>query len=730
MTFADEIDRQASYRETLVRLTPARYIGAELVFDAGTTYAMSFPYPLARLERNGTALTKVATFSGNDQWIYDETTLTLQVRLASAPHAESNIVVAFYYLFYSSVDTATYEDPEDDATIVRQWQPLLIGAPTFRQALSDIFYGVFTVQNSGFEIQNHDAAFQNNYLTQADSFYNKAVDVWLVVNESVEKIFSGVVNGLSLSEDSVRIDVHDVFEKLGETATMGDDLDETVLLTSAYPNMDTSYNFRPIRYVVGHSRHGLKSGTYLYANHPSNNGRPFRMLDFEMCEEATYTEEPIDPDGANNRGPFALCRTGPGGLKTLTFGSFTNATIFGNGALTDYGEHPRLTFTYSADDHNLEIGDTFTWSHASLNAGGTQEGLVMEVAAGSVSCSVMSRNGTFGSDVNVTAGTFNTNAYPAVMVARAALEASTTGTGYEVFPLVAGVDFTIDVTTLASGNKFYEINFVTDMETRLNYDADSPHGGWGGVFDPQSHKVYFRASTSAASNATRHDEVLATLLEAAGITCDSASFAAAGSSLDTTVSFTIPSLTNTDIMSYSDYVQTLLASTLGYCALNAQDGEVEYTLVDLSISTSDDIDANIILGGPPTIDIEYGDIATELRLSNHHLPAGDTYSFPTAHSVSTNLRAQYLHGVKKSIEVESVLDTDDRAADIMLTRSSRRGTYRFKLATKLLDASIGDDVQLTHVNVLGTSANKDMKITSINKSANDVEIEATDLETY
>ena len=137
MAFADEIDRSDSHRYALVRLRPARYVSESLSLSGGV-YQMTFPYPVARVERNGTALTEDATTpSTNDHWYYDETTQTLKVKLASAPDSSTNIVCAFYYLFYTSKaeGAEAYETPTDSATTVRPWEPRLRAEPEITQAM-------------------------------------------------------------------------------------------------------------------------------------------------------------------------------------------------------------------------------------------------------------------------------------------------------------------------------------------------------------------------------------------------------------------------------------------------------------------------------------------------------------------------------------------------------------------------------------------------------------------
>jgi hypothetical protein len=68
-----------------------------------------------------------------------------------------------------------------------------------------------------------------------------------------------------------------------------------------------------------------------------------------------------------------------------------------------------------------------------------------------------------------------------------------------------------------------------------------------------------------------------------------------------------------------------------------------------------------------------------------------------------------------------------RVDDIKNYLASRQAVYSFKTATKLLDANIGDDITLESDIVLGGSGSVNLKIISLEKSANGVQVEATDL---
>ena len=229
MAFADEIAKPVSVRHALVRLTPARCVNDDLTLVSGRKYTMSFPYPIARVEGDGEVFSEVATVSGNEQWSHSSSgTLTVQFSNIAAPGA-GNVCVVYYYLFYTSAEAVEavecYQTPTSSATPMRIWQPRLMSEPRFRQGISDVFYGTFSVEATSFAIANHDNAFQA-YLTDSDSFNNKAAEAWISVNGELQKVYSGLIKGIAIDNDTVTLELLDGFAPLRQPAYMGDDFDE------------------------------------------------------------------------------------------------------------------------------------------------------------------------------------------------------------------------------------------------------------------------------------------------------------------------------------------------------------------------------------------------------------------------------------------------------------------------------------------------------------------------
>jgi hypothetical protein len=722
MSFATEIAKDRSHRYTLVRMTPARYVGGDLASEGGGIYGMSFPYPIASIERNGVALTEdAAAPSVNDHWYHDEATGELDVKLASAPDADTNVIVVFYYLFYSSHPVSTYETPTDSATPMRPWEPRLASDPTFNHGISDVFYGVFTVQPSSFDLTNTDNAFQA-FLGSDDSLNNKAVDVWIVVNDQVDKAFNGLVKSLSVDPARVTVQVLDEFEKLSQPAFMGDTVYEAIYKVDAsgFPDMDPSKDGTPCPFIFGKNRHTWLEQQWTAFNALSDR-KWTRYLHPELSASAVCIDYQSFTQGNLNRS-WSLCRVPSDGLKTLDFGSITNI-MYGRGLGIGYTVgsfheiHGGIRITHTG--HNLEIGDSFSFTHASAAGGATLYAVVMEFVAGDVTiCMVGNTNtGVPGTSIDITSAVITGNSAPALCVYDPSVPYG--------YPLYYGLDFTYTTTATEGGNLRVDIELVSSFE-----DAGTYEGGAAKVHrelttvSPDSHTLLYRV-TPASAAPTAHGDVVQTILEAAGLAVDSASISGANSDLDADVSMMIPRHDETEYRSYREYLQEILRSTMGIIKVNATDGEAEYFLAEAP-SATDEIDDNMILGEPPSVAIDYRDIATEIIASNPNLPSGITAATAV---VAANAKAKYLHGVDQKLQMEHALeDISGRIETILAVYAARRAVYKFKVATSLLQATIGDDVTLTTSTLLGGEASRDMKIISLSKSASDVEVEVTDLE--
>jgi hypothetical protein len=738
MSFATAIAKPVSTRYLLARIRPARDVTSLVSSAGGGVYTLTFSYPIASVKRNGSSLTSTTANppTVNDTYYHDEATGTFKVKLADVPHSITNILILTYQLFYASSDAgvASYETPTSSATTLRQWQPRIDGDPVFSQSAGEATEGALTIAGGSIDLRNEDRAF-NAYLTINDSFYQKDIDIWLAVDGELSHVYHGKIGALYVG-DTVSISFYDAFSRLQQVCFMGDTSDEAYFKreTGSFLGVTAADHMMPVPYVFGRSAHKLSMGIVgveVFASVAPGSGTVVSTfptsysLNPDGCRRAPCTSHPSS-SSTSTATPWGIARASSAGFKTLNFGTIGSATLCNTNLSNNYDgnfryhgtDRARLKIYATRGSHNIEVGDSFRWTHASVNAGAAQYAVVMAVYQDFddlgnfyddiIDCMVLSRS-TVAADVTVTSLSITANQGPGLVI---------DGDDGHYFPVYTR-DFTVTVSTTSSGNKYMRVNLVNGFESGNNHDGVAYHPGLSTIH-PDTHKVYFRVSTASGQS---HADALGEILSKAGITVDAASFAAAETVLDADVSFMIPSVDESDYGTCIKYAQDVLRSTLGYLKYNPSTQSAEYYLLE-SPSSTDDVDATTYIGNVE-VEIDYQDIATELVAMNPHLPIE---VFTSAFSTATSNRALYLHGIAgRSATLTHVLeDISDRLADILAIKAERRAVYRIATATKYLDAELGDDLQLTSDDVLGASTD-DLKIIGISKGAHGVVVEATDL---
>lgn len=705
MSFATEKDKSSSKRFALMRVAPARNVTTTLASLGSGTYSVDLPAGAiaCAVKRNGTTLSKVTSLVSNDQWMLSGQTVT--VKIASAPSSTTNVIIVTYYLFFSSDEgTVTYETPTDSTSALRLWEPRIASVPSFKQDFSDALAGVFAISDTSIELANSDAALQP-FFSASDSWNEKDVEIWMAITsiENLQLIYKGKVKAADFSADTLTLGMFDAFSPMSQTAFMGDTRFEAFFLqhASSKPNMDPTRTGAPCRYVAGWSNRAI-SRCY-FGGKTVVNFIP--EIDFRFAEGEEAVNVNVTPVATKtvNRS-WGLGRIG--GTLRMTSAGAIQAIGFMTGDIV-FG----YVFIRFAT-HNYDIGDTFEW----VQSGSTYRGVVTRVT-----------------DFVYLGTTYNlcvwhpesSGGYPNFQVTSTVT--SKKKLGIAVFGdlqwqygrpthLVQDTDYAITQTTTSGGNTYVEITLANNFENRYAQFTD-PAGGANLPLDPARQQLIFKIYPSVAAN---HADVLKRLVDAAGITTESTSFAAAGVALDANAYFTIPNFDESDYGTYQRYAEDILRSTMGYLKINLS-AQAEYHLL-AAPSSGDAIDSNVHIGDL-RYSIDYQDIVTEIVAENPH--EGTAASQSTAENVA----AKYLHGIRRTDQLRHVLASISGRIDaLMAARSSRRAAYRFKVATALLDAMLGDDVTLTSSLLPGAVAADNLKIMTIDKSADEVAVEAIDLE--
>jgi hypothetical protein len=678
MSIATEKIKQSSERFFLVRMEPARYI--EPTSIGGGVYSMTFSYPVSKVQRNGLSLSLVTTLTANDQYTFNEDTGLLQMKLAAAPDVDSNVIVAFYYLFFTG-DRARVapQTPTSSSTTSRQWAPRILTYPEFSQSFNNIQHGVFTIADSSIRFANPDSHFQQ-YMTDNDSFYNKEVSVWICINsvDNISRSFSGYVTGVSWDSQSITFDVSDSFSRLKNTAFMGDSEDECVLSTQDIATLHPAANGKAVPYIFGkfsyHKFSAFASSRYYMAS-----GTPAYCTNYSTDKQVT-----------TNR-TWILARAGAV-IPTQSFGSFVSATTHG-------AAYTEVEFSSLS---NVFVGDTLTWT----TAGTPYYALIIYVTGNTV---------WYRSPVTAITGASTMTANPAM-----GLLVRNTITNDLTFPRY-GRDYTLTTTTTTGSNKLFKITFSNDFEN----DQDSVSGNPWDTLDPDSMAVEFKIQATRLSA----KDTLVLLLQKVGFTAPGANFDDFDDSVFDYPRFHIPNIDEQEYDTYLKYVEDFLGGCLGYIYTSSFN-----TVAGAAIHPADyplDVDTvtrdrNLILADSVSGRFDYQDIATQLVPYNPHM---DDSPLSAVNDSIKNNKAVYLHDIKNTNRLKHPFESlSSRINTHIELKSNRFGKYRYETATEDITSRLGTRVTVKNKIVAGDgSQERMMQIISLDRSPAKIVVEATDL---
>lgn len=719
MSFVSEASKVNSERAILCKITPARYIGDDLASIGGGIYETSWSYDIERIERNGQILTEDSVApTVNDHWFWDGS--NLQVKLAAAPSA-SNVIVVFYNLYYSSNAnyTIAYKDPEATSGEQTIWEPRLQNSPKVKQTVKNIITGTITSSISQLNIVNTDHVFEQ-YLTDNDSFFEKSVSIWSIINgtENIQKLFFGKITKISLSENTVSLTLYDIFSLLDQPALFGDTLAECYWTLENWPNMYPQHDGRPIRMV-------LMERTTNFASDRGDTGITWPATvqttedDYTQILEATCTDYTHNGGGTDNR-TWGICRFDSSGPRTLDWGTITaivQKTLVGT--TVDIG-------LKTSSDFNIRQGDSVTVINGGIPCHGiclVDTNYTYDFGSGSDTYQILCRlDCPSGIPTFTTSDTFVESQAPSVAYFIDKRFDPGSGNGIAGVAL-RGAHLNYTVSNTSSGNKYGYVTFFNNFETSTTYGVSSyftnASNSW---LDPAFFRVFFIWGAAADLN---HAEIVNKICSYVGIPVNSASIATAKAALSSNVAFTVPFKGENKIQSYRNYLENICSSTAGIVFGNSN-FELEYKLLSTPSST-DLIDSNSYT--TVNASLSYQDIVTEVQYYNRHIIDDQriTAASTPSSTVSSDI-PKYLHGISNAIRREHVLDEiTTRKQDIFNIISNRTATYRFVTPTRDLTTELGDDIKLESDKILGGSGSSELKVISINKGVDSVEIEATDL---
>ena len=701
MSIATEKELAASDRYLLVRLTPGKYINDDLSVISGSIYGATLTTAInsnvAKIERNGTELTEVSTITGNDEYTYDEDTGELRIQLASAPDEDTNVIILFFHLFYTGTKNRYVQEDPTGTGPVRDWEPKLKRYPSLRTSYKNIIQGVLTVEDTNFELINLDHEIET-YLDENTSFYQKDCNVWVGINDvTPELAYTGRMSSPSIGNDSVRISVFDVFNRLRDPATMGDAQDEIYYnddLTFATATNPNDLN-KPIKYVPGKAT--FREDDDRVINVSGGAGEIDTVvgnwLDGEQALSISYEPEPTSLIKTKNR-DWGMARVSSSGVATQSIGSITSQE-----ADTTVTRRRR---NFDLASHDLEIGETIKYTVASVDYyARVTYNQSFTVGSGTWNLSTIDESTSQPTPTSLT---------PIKKVAVKWNDASSSA-----IELTQEVHYTVGETTTSFGNTFVEINLVDSFENDV-------YGAVRGAVDPKNDTFIYQLSPAGG---VKHGDALKAIVDASGLDTDATSFSNANTALDANAFFTIPKRNESDFQPYIKYAEQLLASTLGYMRVG-DDGEVEYFLLDAT-SAGDEIDQKLTLNGEFTTRLNYEDIVTALNPFNAHLTDSAGVSGGSTTQASSN-KSRYLHEVNRTETFEHLLeDISGRIDEIVAVRSRRDVRYSFATASENIDSQLGEDITLTNDRILNASKTDNVKIIRLQKSSGKTTVTAREI---
>lgn len=677
-------ENQASRKFTLVRIEPSRFLNDDLASIGGGKYTVTMSgFVISSVYENGVALSLVTGTPAIGEYSFDEDTGLLTVYPNAAP-SSTNALVANYYLFYTGErNRVLYQDPEDDTTTLRDWEPKILSIPRTQNSIENIEEGVFTIKSSSFSIINDNNDFEQ-YLSGVDSFYQKNVLIWICLDstDNIQKIFNGKITRINIDDRSVVFNIENATSSLLYPAFMGDASSEVYWTRDDFPNLNPNSNNQPIPYYIG-----TASRYQLLPDSSISTLATAKKLDKDSLPYAACTNYSTDVTTSNNR-EWGICRVSADSF--LAFG-FTPSAIDNSDP-----NYTRLSGTFAEID-KFRVGDTFVITQASVDYY-----LRVVYVDRSLNYVYTTKEASIS-----TGAVVSSNNCPSIVL----------GSFDQTYYAMYGRDYTATVTTTSGGNKYLKITFANNFEAN--------HAGLT-VLNPGDFKIYYRIRPDTTNG--KHGSVLKNMLEKAGMTTVASTFTTANTNLDAKCNFSIPTLFEQDFSTYVKYVQDILKSTLGYITIN-NDFEIEYHLYAPPAGTITLTDTDI-LEKTSDIEIEYRDIVSSIIAYNPNW-ASDEATEDSANTASKTLssnKTKYLHGIDKAIRFVHVLEKiNDRLQDILDLRSERKAFYSIRTKTVNLDSIIGDDFILSRGGILGSDTTKNLKIISINKSQSEVSLILTDL---
>lgn len=250
MAYADLLDDESIDSQFLVVMAPRRVV-SDWVLSSGTIYYASFEFgQVTKVISDGEELAEAGSTSLSlDEWYFDEVTSRLYIDVGGDP--ASLQVIATYELYFGTFDAHWHRVPNNTATKVVYYEPLVARSPSIVSSVSDVLFGFLPTFSSEISISNVTNLLQKHLY---DSSFNRAdVSVWHYLDEltaaNVRLVLRGYTSEINSSDDSVSFKIQDATSFFN--TQWRNPVGPSFYAPSSFPLLDPNFSGRCVRQVFG-----------------------------------------------------------------------------------------------------------------------------------------------------------------------------------------------------------------------------------------------------------------------------------------------------------------------------------------------------------------------------------------------------------------------------------------------------------------------------------------------
>ena len=681
MTYATLLESEGINAQYLVIARPARRVDS-FALVSGSVYSQSFDFGyVTKVTQNGVELTEAFTTSlSAGEYYWDDDNQTLYVRMSDSSNPSSKFVVATYEMYFGTLDANWYRIIDDETSKPVYFEPLISKVPQIKASISDIAFGVMPSQKTSITLNNADKIL-NKHLYDS-SFISKDVEVWHWLGDlevaNLSRVLKGRMSDMNCDDTTATINIFDPIDIFNDEFRSQD---VAFYAASDYPELDSQFEGKPIRYVYG-----------------AVDGFVPVNVDF-LSEEPTTSDNRVWKVRADGANAHAITRTVPASPSSTTTRTYLDSVVG-----LQVGDTVWLDKTTDEYREITVVGANYI-EHDALSSGAASTGNT--VKRGTVSrieiiqqevryLAMYNRDYTESVDVNdVLTFTFTSSLESNLSMAETLSPSDT------VFCRVYG-----------------KTNNVT----------------LGGPS--------FGSNSSSLGNLTRVTPIFLDVLKRfAGIDeveINSASFTACLSDAVDDIGFAIPEQSSDSYPTLKDVIGKLCETSLIKLFQNF-DGEWCVSRLKPIVTTDKSIDETEILEGSYSYGVEtqdiYSDVVVSFDYREKSASGGENTGFGLERAESET--AKYLHGVNKTLEHKSLHIDRSQAATLALRLShlfgDRQGKVTFGTKNRFFDTVIDDAVELNRYSLLGyeydsaTVRTRNFLIQEVDKGLRQVTITMADL---